>query len=229
MKVLYYLLLCTGLLYLPSCNEEDKNTELGGETNIPLTQVDSASSVYINYNGTYLGSTEMKVISNVKGDVTYNAKVDLNSLPNDLKLKALDLLPKLKDYYDLPNLKITPDQKIEFDFKMKITSEGYLDYFTDGKPWVMIKYENGVGAEYKVTNSKGQTLTRTITEKTGKDEYPFGFLLIKTTKVEHIAPTDHPVFSKVSYRANHKFGLVDVEFELKDGTKFGLDIRAFFL
>lgn len=229
MKFLYYLLLFTVPFYFASCNEEDKNTELGGDTDIPLTKVDSVSSVYINYNGTYLGSTEMKVVSNVKGDVTYNAKLDLNALPADLKLKALDLLPKLKDYYTIPNLKITPDQKIEFDFKLKITSEGYLDYFTDGKPWVMIKYENGVGAEYKVTNSKGQTLTRTITEKTGIDEYPWGFLLIKTTKVEHIPPADHPVFSKVSYRVNHKFGLVDVEFELKDGTKFGLDIRAFFL
>lgn len=229
MKCLYYLLLFTVPFYFASCNEEDKNTELGGDTDIPLTKVDSASSVYINYNGTYLGSTEMKVVSNVKGDVTYNAKLDLNALPADLKLKALDLLPKLKDYYTIPNLKITPDQKIEFDFKLKITSEGYLDYFTDGKPWVMIKYENGVGAEYKVTNSKGQTLTRTITEKTGIDEYPWGFLLIKTTKVEHIPLSDNPVFKKVSYRANHKFGLVDVEFELHDGTKLKLDVRAFFL
>ena len=93
------------------------------------------------------------------------------------------------------------------------------------------RYENGVGAEYKITNNKGQELSRKITEKTGIDDYNFGFLLIKTTKVEHIALADNPVFSKVSYRANHKFGLVDVEFVLKDKdeTKFGIDIRAFFL
>ncbi|MBK7523855.1 MAG: hypothetical protein IPI53_06750 [Saprospiraceae bacterium] len=219
------------LVWIFSCGKEDANTELGGDTNIPLTKVDSVSNVYLNYNGTYLGSTTMKVVSNNNGEVTYNAKMDLKTFPNDLKLKALEYLPKVQSYYNVPNLKITPDQQIEFDFKLKITSEGYLDYFTDGKPWVMIKYENGVGAEYKITNNKGQELSRKITEKTGIDDYPFGFLLIKTTKVEHIAPADNPVFSKVTYRANHKFGLVDVEFVLKDKdeTKFGIDIRAFFL
>jgi hypothetical protein len=229
MKTKWIIFLIPIGLFLFSCGKEDKNTELGGETNIPLTKVDSVSYVYLNYNGTYLGSTEMKVISNINGDVTYKAKMDLNTLPNDLKIKALELLPKIQEYYTLPNLKITPDQKLEFDFKLKITSEGYLDYFTEGKPWVMIKYENGVGAEYKITNNKGQELVRRITEKTGIDEYPFGFLLIKTTLVEHIPPADNPVFNKVTYRANHKFGLVDVEFELKDGTKAGFDIRAFFL
>lgn len=107
----------------------------------------------------------MKVVSNNNGEVTYNAKMDLKTFPNDLKLKALEYLPKVQSYYNVPNLKITPDQQIEFDFKLKITSEGYMDYFTDGKPWVMIKYENGVGAEYKITNNKGQELSRKITEK----------------------------------------------------------------
>ena len=114
------------LVWIFSCGKEDANTELGGDTNIPLTKVDSVSNVYLNYNGTYLGSTTMKVVSNNNGEVTYNVKMDLKTFPNDLKLKALEYLPKVQSYYNVPNLKITPDQQIEFDFKLKITSEGYM-------------------------------------------------------------------------------------------------------
>jgi hypothetical protein len=229
MRTYAFFLLVTVLLVFTSCAKEDKNTELGGDTDIALTKVDSVSGVSIRYNNEYIGFTEMKVISNVKGDVTYKAKMDLHTLSDDLKLKALDLLPKIKDYYDVANLKITPDQKIEFDFKLKITSEGYMDYFTEGKPWVMAKYGDGVGTEYAIKNNKGQVLSRKVTEKTGIDEWPFGFYLIKTSLIEHVPPADNPVFNKISYRVNHKFGLVFIDFELKDGTKLGINIFAWFV
>ncbi|MFZ1705441.1 MAG: hypothetical protein WAT79_13925 [Saprospiraceae bacterium] len=228
MKTFLPVLLLISMFTAVSCTKEDANTELGGNTDILLTKVDSVSGVYVTYEGSNIGSTEMKVVSNIKGEVTYTVTMDLNSIPNDLKIKALDLIPKLSQYYKLGPLTVMPDNKVKMDFTLKITSEGYLDYFTDGKPWTMIKYEDGVGTQYSILNNKGQTVTKTITEKTGIDEWPFAFFNIKTTLVEHVTPSDHPVFNKISYRMNHRFGLVYIELELKDGAKVGIDIIAFF-
>ena len=155
---------------------------------------------------------------------------DLSGLSPANKIKAATVLTQLKDFYELdPAVEITPDQKLKFNFDLKITSEGYLDYFVEGKPWVMVKYDDGVGTTYSIKTSKGETLTRTITEKTGVDEWPLGFFLIKTTKVEQEAPADDPVIDRVIYRVNHRFGLVYLEYILKDGTTLKLDIFAIFV
>lgn len=227
MKKCVFFIVILNLFWLTSCQKEDHNTELGGSTDLLLTKVDSVSGVSLTYDNQYIGSTDMKVIANQKGVVTYHGKMDLSGISESMKLKALDLLPKLMDYYKITNLKINENQEIDFTFNLKITSEGYLDYFTEGKPWVMARYEDGVGTEYTITNEKGQQLVRRITEKSGVDEWPLGFYLIKTSLVEHVPPADNPVFNKVSYRLNHRFGLVYVEFELKDGSKLGIDIYAF--
>ncbi|MBK9151476.1 MAG: hypothetical protein IPM26_10950 [Saprospiraceae bacterium] len=230
MRQLFLVLWIFAAGVFASCSKDDPNTELSGDTDIALTKVDSVSGVYLTYNNTYISSTDMKVVSNVKGDVTYEVKMDLNTLTPELKAKAIELFPKLRDYHGLgTDLKITPDLKLEFRFKLKITSEGYLDYFTDGKPWVMARYGDGVGTKYTIKNKNGETLTRAITEKTGKDEWPLGFYLIKTSLIEQEAPSDHPVFERISYRVNHRFGLVYVEFLLKDGSKVKFNIIAFFV
>lgn len=121
------------------------------------------------------------------------------------------------------------NNELTFEFKLKVTSEGYLDYFMEGKPWVIGRYADGVGTKYSIKNSKGETLTREVTEKTGKDEWPLGFFLIKTSKIEQQAPADDPVIDKVIYRINHKFGLVYVEYQLKDGTSLKLNVWAWFI
>ena len=155
----------------------------------------------------------------------------VNQFPDSLKLKALTVMGQVFSYYHFSDTSysITPDNKLKFEFQLKITSEGYMDFLTEGKPWVIGKYGDGVGTKYTVTNDKGEELVREVTEKTGLDDWPFGFYLIKTSKIEHIAPADNPAFEKVIYRMNHRFGLVYVEYLLRDGTTLKLNVYASFV
>jgi hypothetical protein len=58
-----------------------------------------------------------------------------------------------------------------------------------------------------------------VVAKTGVDDYPYGFMLIKVIQVEetpnYLKTTG---ISKITYVANHKFGLVGVKFTLDDGS-----------
>ena len=216
---------------LVSCKKDDPAaTGLGGETNIPLTAVDSVSGVYAELDGANALSTEIKIKANNDGDVTYTGSVDLLTLSPELQAKALEVLNEHGDYYDASKyVTLTPDMKLNFEFKVKITSEGYQDYFTDGKPWIMVKYNDPVGTTYTVVNKNGETLTRTITEKTGQDDWPFVFFLIKTVKVEQQIASDDPMVDHIEYRVNHKFGLVYLEYVFKDGTNLAFELVPWFL
>lgn len=227
---LYKVFVLALLVAFVSCKKDDPNTSLGGQTNIPLNAVDSVSGVYIELDGANALSTEIKIKSNDNGDVTYTGSVDLLSLSPDLQTKALDVLNEHGDYYNASQyVTLTPDMKLNFEFKVKITSQGYLDYFTDGQPWVMVKYDDPVGTTYSVVNKNGETLTRTVTEKTNQDDWPFGFFLIKTVKVEQQVASDDPLLDYIVYRANHKFGLVYLEFAFQDGTNLAIDVIPWFL
>ena len=213
-----------------SCKKDDSKVELGGETNIALTAVDSVSGVYVELDGNNALSTEIRIKSNNDGDVTYTGSVDLLTLSPDLQNKALEILNEHADYYDADKyVELTQDFKLNFEFKVKITSEGYQDYFADGKPWIMAKYNDPIGTTYSVTNDNGETLVRTITEKTEQDDWPFGFFLIKTVKVEQQVASDDPLVDYIEYRVNHKFGLVYLKYEFKDGTNLAIEVVPWFL
>ena len=216
----------------PACEKETGPDELGGNTRIALTATDSSSYISGDYNGQYFSNSSMTVKSNNDGIVTYVAKIDVSQFSTDIKIKAINSITQLMDYYKFDSsggvFNIVNDV-LTFEFKLKVTSEGYLDYFMEGKPWVIGRYADGVGTKYSIKNSKGEILTREIMEKTGIDEWPIGFWLIKTSKIEQMAPADDPVIDKVIYRINHKFGLVYVEYQLKDGTKLKLNVWAWFI
>lgn len=229
-----YLLFILSLVWVSflACEKESGPDELGGNTNIALTEVDSSSYVSGTYNGQSFSNSSLTVKSNKDGIVTYVAKIDISQFSNELKLKALNSISQLMEFYNFDTtggVFALNDNELTFEFKLKVTSEGYLDYFMEGKPWVVGRYADGVGTKYSIKNSKGETLTREVTEKTGKDEWPLGFLLIKTSKIEQQAPADDPVIDKVIYRINHKFGLVYVEYQLKDGTSLKLNVWAWFI
>ncbi len=214
-----------------SCSKDDSSeNSLGGETKIALTAVDSVSGIYVKYGNEQVNNSSIKVKSQEGGIVTYDAVFDISTLSPATKVKLLDYAEKAKAYYNIdPDFTITSDQKIKFNFKLKVTSEGYMDYFTEGKPWVMAKYADPVGTEYSITNKKGEKLTRTITEKTGKDDWPFVFFQIKTSKIVQMAASDDPLLDRVEYRVNHRFGLVYLEYFLKDGTNLKANVVAFYV
>ncbi len=221
MKKIFSIALTAVLLTsLNSCKKDDPEgpNDLGGETNIELTQVGNESSLYIEIGGINLPGGTMTVTANNGGIVTYHAFVDLTGSPDSALIASL-----------VPAEYKTPDGNIQGDFNFKITSEGVQDYFQQNQPWTIVKYADEVGAEYPFTNLNGETTVRRVTEKTGEDDWPMGFLYIKTSKVEQVLPTSDEVASKITYRANHKFGLVYIEVELKNGSTAKLDIYPWFM
>jgi len=203
-----------------ACEKEKTEgpNDLGGETNITLTEVGRESSVYISIGTFNLPTGTMKVVSNNDGVVTYNITLDLTGSPDSAIISAL--IPA--EYKDAQG-------RINTDMKFKITSEGMQDYFTSDQPWTVAKYADGVGTQYTIKTVNGDTLVRTITEKTGVDEWPLGFYLIKTSKVEQPLPASDEVATKITYRVNHKFGLVYMQVDLKNGEVMKCDVVPWFL
>jgi hypothetical protein len=224
-------LVLLSLISLDSCKKNDDPNVLTGDTNIPLTPVNAVTTVYTTVNGTSQpGSMSMTVLSNNNGTVTYGAAFDLNSYPDSVKLMLATILPQAISYYNPQNVtwNISASGQLNVQYTLKVTSEGMQNYFVDGKPWT-VRYADGVGTKYTVTRTNGDVLTATVTEKTGVDDFPFGFLLIKTSKLEYLAPASDPVISKVTYRVNHKFGLVYLKVEGKAGRVLELSLFPYFL
>lgn len=215
MKILLSSILL--LITLSGCDllnpsKDDPNT-LGGDTNLEITQVGYVSVASIKIDNTYLPSGDMIVQKNDNGVVTYKMILNLTGFKDSAMYASL-VGPEYRD----------ENGNIFIEFKMKITSEGIQDMFERDKPWTIVKYNDGVGTEYPFTNSLGEKLIRKITEKTGKDDWPFGLMYIKTTKIESDMPSTDKVAKKMIFRANHKFGLVYVEIQMHNGQVVKINI-----
>lgn len=206
-----------------ACNKDVPNgpNDLSGDPNIPLTQVGKESSVYMQVGSSSNPiSGTVTVLSNDNGLVTYQIVLDFTGHP-DSALYAPLIPADLKD----------SQGRINTTIKYKFTSEGVQDFYWGGgtNPWTIVKYADEVGTEYPFNTSDGLSMKRVITEKTGVDEWPLGFYYIKTTKVEQQMPADDQYVNKISYRANHKFGLVYMEAEMKSGQTISMSIVPFFM
>lgn len=199
------------VLFLASCNllkKEDEN-EIGGETNVPMNQVGNTFDVgAANVNGNYVNvDASIEVISSKDGMATLAVVADLKSHPELSMIN--DLIPS--QYKD-------GQGRVNTTTKFKITSEGIQDHMNlDEKAHTMVKYDCKVGDKYTLTKSDGKTITRTVTAKSDQDDFPYGFMYIKTITVEQDSRI--PGVSKIVYRFNHKFGLVFAEAYAEDGSK----------
>ena len=219
-KMIYAVVLMALFAGAGSCKKETTEgpNDLGGDTNIQLTQVGNVSSTYMTFGGASLPQGTMTVTHNDGGIVTYHLYIDLTGRPDSAALSAL--VPA--SYKDGNGHVVT-------DFKFKITSEGIQDYFNHERPWTVVKYADAVGTVYPYTSNNGTHQERTVTEKTGLDDWPMGMLYIKTSKVEEVMPANDKTASKITFRANHKFGLVYVEVQLKNGQTATINIIPWFM
>lgn len=106
-----------------------------------------------------------------------------------------------------PGVTINGDQVSITDMKMQQTIEG-IKCITGPGAGVLVKYDSKVGDTYPIGNSG---FTREVVSKTGVDDYYYGGLLIKTIQVEDMDPValkNTGGVNKVTYIANHKFGLL---------------------
>lgn len=201
----------TGCEKITSLFEKPKDdpNSIGGDTNVPINQPGNTISIgTIKFgNNSYDSKESIKVIKNDNGLTTFEVKAEI---PKGTDLENLiNRIPvNIKD----------ANGNINTTVNLKITSEGIQDFFNkDNKPHTLVKYDANVGDTYKITKSDGKTITRTVTQKSTTDDFPYGFYYIKTITVEQDSRI--PGIKKFVFKANHKFGLVYFEIQMDDGSK----------
>jgi hypothetical protein len=238
-KVLSFLFLISIILYFGCEETSDDPNSIGGQTDIDLNKTGNTFGVSITMDGGYqeaLSNVEESVFitKSNNGIVTISAEftIDEGSLKTiDTLLGTQDLSEEMKhtivdaylERFDL-TLDTTDKQNISLstELKGKITSEGIQDFVyskgDESKPFTLIKYNAKVGDKYTFTDNEGKIYTREVTYKSSDDDYELGFIYIKVFKIEETQPDD-PMIDKIIYYANHKFGLVGVDVEMKNGMK----------
>jgi hypothetical protein len=210
-KLYYYLFLISFNLFAISCedlfNPDENPNELNGNVDIPYSKVDNTFWSSISIDGKYIDV----------GDSCYISKNDNGIVTLKIQANIKDF-PQLKDLVSLiPDDVIDSEGYIRKEFKMKITDEGIQDYFNkDGKPHTIVKYDCKVGDKYILKKSDGTTITREVIGKSTEDDFPYGFYYIKTITIAQDSRI--PGVRKITYKANHKFGLVYFAVEMEDDT-----------
>ncbi|MBS1912819.1 MAG: hypothetical protein JST22_12595 [Bacteroidetes bacterium] len=231
------------VLMLAACKETATGpNDLGGDTNLDLTQVGNTFTTFLNTDSYVPGFDHMQdsvvITRNDNGIVTTHAQVRFDSVfvaaldsslgiasyPKSVKLAILDTY--LKRYGAAIDSTNKQAMKVTFDLKMKVTSDGLQEFISSkgdlSRPYTIVKYAASVGDKYEFTNTEGIKITREVTYKSTTDDYQIGFMLIKVEKVEETS--DDPLVEKITYYANHKFGLVGVVLRTKTGKELKLGI-----
>lgn len=210
-KYSLYLLFAFFSLFLTSCDElfdlSEEPNELNGDVDIAYSEEGNTFWSSISIDNKFLPVEDSCIIKkNDNGIATFKLKIDISDYP------------QLKDLANMIPVDVIDDKGIvEAEFKMKITSEGIQDYFNkDGKAHTLVKYDCKVGDKYQIKKSDGTTITRKVVEKSTTDDFPYGFYYIKVITVEQDSRI--PGVKKILFRANHKFGLVHVEFQMEDDS-----------
>jgi hypothetical protein len=97
------------------------------------------------------------------------------------------------------------------DVKVKFTSEG-IESIQPLEPGVIVNFNSEVGDSYKGSNGA----VRTVVSKSTTDDYYWGFMNIKVMKIEE--NVNKLGVKKINYYANHRWGLVGVEFTFDDNS-----------
>lgn len=96
--------------------------------------------------------------------------------------------------------------------KMKVTTEG-IESVEGFHPGVIVDYNAKVGDTYPMP---GTGRSRQVVSRSSDDDYFWGWMMIKVIEVEE--PTNSMGVARTTYWANHRWGMVGIEFELDDGT-----------
>jgi len=97
------------------------------------------------------------------------------------------------------------------DIEFRITTEG-IESINGLEPGVIVKFDSNVGDSYTI-NGGGK---RTVTSKSTDNDYYWGGMDIKVMQIEE--NTNKFGVKKTVYWANHKFGLVGIEFTFDDNS-----------
>jgi hypothetical protein len=178
-------------------------------------------SVYVvsNQNGIVTTRMELRV------DTTFARAMDtamgLEALSPTDRSTAIALFAQrynaVVDSSDPNNVKVT------VELKTKVTTEGIQEFMTSRgdmtKPFTVVKYDAAVGDKYTFTDPEGNLITRTVKYRSTTDDYDIGLFKIKIIEVEQ---TGDPLVERVTFFANHRFGVVGVKTKLTTGKELEL-------
>jgi hypothetical protein len=191
-----------------SCSSSSEN----GDSNNPNELTGSQSAMGIVGVSVSSSSAEIAGVSNFSAVVT--------SLENGISsytAQATVTNPLVKNMIaNFPGVVINGNSVSISNLQIKQTTDG-IKCITGPLAGVLVKYDASVGDTF-TTGSSGKV--RTVVSKTGVDDYPYGMYLIKTIQVESTVNATNRIsgISKITYIANHKFGMVGVKVNFEDGT-----------
>lgn len=241
-RTIFAFIIC-GIFIFFACDDNALGpNEIGGETNLDLTKVGGEFSANVSTDTWNPAFDHLKdtaiTTKNDNGTITVHVRAGFDSvfiaaldsimgtqaLPKEIRTTLIDkYLHKFGATIDTTNKQ---KMHIEFDIKMKVTSEGIQEYMSSGgdlsRPYTIVKYSANVGDKYEFTDEDGIKVTRTVVSKSTTDDYYMGFWMIKVMKIEQTK--EDPVIDKITYITNHKFGLVGVILQTKNGKTLKLGI-----
>lgn len=236
MKSNIFIFLIMVVLFF-SCESAVGPNDIGGDTNIKLTQVGNDFGFYLEGSFSDAFNQNVKdsiiIIKNDNGIITLKGifatsreklkKLDTllgtYNLPENIKHQFVDYyLDRFDAQIDTSN---SENWLLNFESKLKVTSEGIQDFFyANGdisKPFTIVKYSSNVGDKYEFTTKEGKKIVREVVQKNPTEDWELVFWRVKTIRVEEKLDDD-PLFAKITYIANHKYGLVGIILNKKDGT-----------
>ncbi len=211
MKNLFSItLLALLILAVASCKKDDKsdeNTTLAG-TPSPMGEIGTTVQ---SSSAPIAGMSELTatVVSQENGISSYSGSglVTNQAIRNILA--------------NLPGITISGDTVRASGYRFKQTVEGIESYVGMG-PGIIVKYASTVGDTYPV-GSTGRV--RTVVSKSTSDDYSYGMLLIKVMQIDEPTPGLKSLgVNKMTYWANHRFGLVGIRYDFTDGTNLKLPV-----
>ncbi|KAF0196462.1 MAG: hypothetical protein FD166_2417 [Bacteroidetes bacterium] len=204
MRKILFILFCVSLGFISlSCEklfDKEDPDELTGDQS-PMSEVGTTVSSYDDFAGVSGFSAVVTSLEDGVSSYSASAKVTNTLLKNMVA--------------NFPGVTINGDDVTITGMKVQQTKEG-IKSLTGPGAGILVKYDSNVGDTYPIGDTGKE---RKVVSKTGIDDYPYGFFLIKTIQVE-MEPLDMKSggVEKYTFVANHRFGLVGVKIDFDDGT-----------
>ena len=206
MKNLLVLFLFLNMVFLSlSCEDTDKRDD----SNVLTGEQSEMGKVGVTVTSS---SAEIAGVSNASA-VVDNLENGISSYSAQATVTN-DILKNM--IANFPGVLIDGDNVSVENLQIQQTTGG-IKCITEPDSGILINYNSNVGDTYPI-GSTGRV--RTVVSKTGVDDYPYGFYLIKTIQVEsnRLGLRSATGVSKITYIANHKFGMVGVKVTFTDGS-----------
>jgi hypothetical protein len=205
---LTYVALFLSLALCLGCSKYNDlgTSKLGGDPS-PIADLGNTFSFSVPVDG--VSSLEASVISSTDGVATITG----SAIVTNSKLRTM-----LANY---PEFSISGDRITLSGLKLKSTTKGF-EIIEGFEPGVLVLYDSKAGDTYSI---EGSNKKREVVSKSSTDDYSYGFYDIKVQKIEE--SVNKFGINKLNYYANHRFGIVGIEFVFDDGTVYRFPIYSF--